>query len=249
MKDPSSAGFITAKSRSEAAFVSLAVDQVFAGIWTAGIKPADEYISRSLYDCNCCQSTNGKRRILHISANRALDILRVDDQHDRRLLIMMKTTDSKTVPSPRGRFPIFGVVHSFNREIPRCLHRGKGEREISCDAECREDAARDLPAPIPDAAAFAEIVDDGIADNPFGCTAVRHRRRRGHGNAGVRAPARPSARPAARPRPRPRRRRPRAGRPTRPRPRSPSRPASGRGASCSPRPRPPPPRRCPRTGP
>ena len=34
-------------------------------------------------------------------------------------------------------------------------------------------AVRDLAAPIPDVAAFTEIVDDVVTSNPFGCTAYQ----------------------------------------------------------------------------
>jgi hypothetical protein len=66
---------------------------LLADLETAGIKPVEEFISRSLYDRDYCQSTNEKRRRRQISANRALRTARVDVQQNRPLLFMMKTTD------------------------------------------------------------------------------------------------------------------------------------------------------------
>lgn len=148
MKEPISAGLvagaaagrvsIAANGALESALVAPAVYQLFVKSETADIKTADELVSRSLYDRDCCQSTNGKRRSEEISINGALRMSRVHVQHNRRLLIIMRTTDRKPSPgcvddSRSSASHIFSIEN-----FPGAFTGGKEEREISCGAECRE---------------------------------------------------------------------------------------------------------------
>ena len=109
-----------------------------ADIETADIKTADVHISRSVYDRDCCQSTNEKHQIRLVSANRALNIPRVDDQQDRRLLNMMKTEDRKPPPG-REDDARSSASHILSIEnFPGAFTGEKKNGEILCGAKCRE---------------------------------------------------------------------------------------------------------------
>jgi hypothetical protein len=81
-------------------------------------------------------------------------------------------------------------------------------------------AVRELAAPIADVAAFAEVVDDVVANNPFGCTAYQVGTESHAAVEKSRERATRGGSPTRTPRPRPSARSRSAARPSRPIPRT-----------------------------